>query len=111
MLGNPGKLLAERWNGGRWSVQQAIDVASGATPEGVSCGSPRVCTIVGISYTGGLVLRLADGSTQLESVAPAPGNTPYIDLYGVSCVDRTCMAVGAYPDAAGMSQTLAEQYR
>jgi hypothetical protein len=74
------------------SLYQAIATASGATPEGVSCGSPGICSM-------------------LESAAPAPDDTPDVALNGVSYVDATCMAVGAYPDAAGTAQTVAEQHR
>lgn len=83
----------------------------GSTPEGVSCGSPTVCTIVGLNYNGGLVVRLAGASTQLQPAAPAPGNAANVELKSASCTHATCMAVGDYPDEANTSRTLAEQYR
>jgi hypothetical protein len=102
------------WNGRLWGDAPALLYQDpNATPEGVSCGSPTVCTIVGTNYSGGFVARLADGSAQLQQAAPPPGPSGNrVDLNGVSCVNAICMAVGDSADETGItSQTLAEQYR
>jgi hypothetical protein len=107
------------WDGRSWRAAPALlyqDLNSGlgGTLEGVSCGSPTVCTIVGTNYnSGGFVARLADGSAQLQQAAPPPGPSgARVDLNSVSCVNAICMAVGDSADETGTtSQTLAEQYR
>ena len=102
------------WDGRSWRAAPAsLQQDANATPDGVSCGSPRVCTIVGANYSGGFVVRFAGGSAQLLHAAPLPGpGGGRVDLNSVSCVNVICMAVGDSADAPGAtSQTLAEQYR
>lgn len=102
------------WDGRSWRAAPAsLQQDANATPDGVSCGSPTVCTIVGANYSGGFVVRFAGGSAQLQHAAPLPGpGGGRVDLNSVSCVNVICMAVGDSADAPGAtSQTLAEQYR
>ena len=106
------------WDGRSWhaapiTLYEDLQVGSGGLLEGVSCGSPTVCTIVGTNYSGGFIASLADGSVQLQQVAPLPGPSDYlVDLNSVSCVNATCMAVGDSANQTGTTpQTLAEQYR
>jgi hypothetical protein len=102
------------WDGRSWRAAPAsLYQDPNATPEGVSCGSPTVCTVVGTNYSGGFVARLAGGSVQLQQAAPPPGPSGgRVDLNSVSCVNAICMAVGDSADETGTtSQTLAEQYR
>jgi hypothetical protein len=106
------------WDGRSWhaapaSLYQDLNSGLGGVLEGVSCGSPTVCTIVGSNFTGGFVAALTDGTVQLQQAAPPPGPSgDRVDLNSVSCVTTMCMVVGDSADETGTTtQTLAEQYR
>ena len=101
-------MLAERWDGTRWSIQQIPNPRGGLNDvvEGpkVSCVSARACTAVG---TGGAYDRhttLAerwDGTKWSIQDTPNPVGATYSYLYGVSCVSaRDCTAVGGYSAGA-----------
>jgi hypothetical protein len=110
--------LAEVWNGTSWATQDApvLKEAYGSGLQSVWCSSPGSCTAVGYYSTlrsvGEFTLAMVwNGTSWVNQSTPRPaggkaGNTV---LYGVSCAaPRDCTAVGSYPDASGIRQTLAE---
>jgi hypothetical protein len=113
-----GTMLAERWNGHKWSVTRLVH-PPGATNSfltGVSCTSARACTAVGVDYvpgtgTGPLAERW-NGSRWALEVTPSPGNSG-VPLAAVSCGSATsCTAVGYYDfgSLGFTSSTLAEHW-
>ncbi len=93
--------LAERWNGGSWSIQPTPKRA-GATDGslvGVSCSSSRSCIAVGSSITrGGAERTLAErwnGANWSIQRTRDPAGATSSRLVGVSCASsRSCIAVG-----------------
>jgi hypothetical protein len=106
-------MLAERWNGHKWSVMRLVR-PPGATNSfltGVSCTSARACTAVGSVYVpstgGGPVAERWNGSRWTVQVTPSPGNEG-VPFAAVSCGSATsCTAVGYY---YGVDTTLAEHW-
>jgi hypothetical protein len=90
--------LAERWDGGSWSIQPTPS-PSGASGylTGVSCAGPAVCTAVGYSV-GSAVQALVeqwDGTAWTIQPTPAPLRASWWELSGVSCrAPFDCTAVG-----------------
>ena len=87
------RVLAERWNGTKWSVQPTPGAAGNfAGLSSVSCASPTVCEAVG-SRARGLLAEGWNGTKWSIQHTPNPyrgGN-----LTGVSCPsENACMAVG-----------------
>jgi hypothetical protein len=113
-----GTMLAERWNGRKWSVTRLAH-PPGATNSfltGVSCTSARACTAVGVDYVpgtgGGPLAERWNGSKWALEVTPSPGNEG-VPLAAVSCGSATsCTAVGYYDfGSVGLtSSTLAEHW-
>jgi putative Ig domain-containing protein/cutinase len=110
-------LLAERWDGSAWSIQDVPNPSSdSASFNGVSCASATNCTAVG-SYNvytdnGGIqaLVEHWDGSAWSVQDTPIPPGGSDHPLYGVSCVSATsCTAVGGYV-ARGNWQPLAEYW-
>ena len=60
--GTMNVMLAERWNGTRWSIQHTPNPAGGSdsTLYGVSCASATACTAVGGSFNGTTGVTLAE---------------------------------------------------
>jgi hypothetical protein len=89
--------LVERWNGKRWSRQQA-PVAGAAALYGVSCSSATVCTAVGshIATNGTPLLAMRwNGRTWSVQQTPEPPPGWAGRLSSVSCPSPTaCTAVG-----------------
>ena len=111
------QVLAERWNGSRWSVMH-LPVPSGATSgglTGVSCTSASVCTAVGFDATASGSAPLAErwnGHSWAIQPTPSPGNAG-VPFAGVSCASATsCTAVGYYDfgDVSFTGTTLAEHW-
>jgi hypothetical protein len=113
-----GTMLAERWNGHKWSVTRLAH-PPGATDSfltGVSCTSARACTAVGSDYvpgtgTGPLAERW-NGSRWALEVTPGPGHSG-VPLAAVSCGSATsCTAVGYYDfgSLGFTSSTLAQHW-
>jgi hypothetical protein len=114
-----------RWNGRSWRAsQQPAYPGRLVTPEGLSCVSTTVCTLVGtisapqmtppfLSRGTAYAARFVRLSwSQPQPVAdPTVGSTGSYALTGVSCTAARCMAVGYAMTAGGSQQTLAEQYR
>ena len=79
-------LLAERWDGRRWSVERTPDASGADSPSGgVSCASTESCMLVEGART-----EHWDGTKW--AIVPTPNDT---QLAGVSCTSLThCVAVG-----------------
>jgi hypothetical protein len=110
-----GATLAERWNGGRWTIESTPTPtgASSSGLSGVSCPSTTTCTAVG-GYTGSkgtgaaLAERWSGSGWAIDPVPDASGAT-FSFLSGVSCPSpASCTAVGGSTEGTGASVTLAE---
>ena len=98
--------LALRWNGTTWAVQPTPGDATQnqiSALNGISCPSARVCTAVGISYSGGpLVLRWNGTTWHSQAVRSS------YSLNAVSCASGTaCLAIGS---TAANGSTAAERW-
>ncbi len=110
-------MLAEGWNGVRWSIQRTLYPAgaTGVQFAGVSCSTPRSCTAVGFfgsptGYEEALAERW-DGTNWAIQPTPFPAGTVSSSLDSVSCTSTTiCTAVGSSLNSAGTEVTLAERY-
>jgi hypothetical protein len=107
-------MLAERWDGSRWSIEHARYPAGARAVQltAVSCPSPTSCTAVGsfnnrVGFDVTLAERRGGGRWAIErpaNPAGAVGST----LAGVSCWSATrCLAVGGFTDRGGTGMTLA----
>lgn len=110
-------MLAERWSGGKWSIQRTLypDHATGVEFAGVSCASRSACTAVGFfGDPNGLDEPLAErwnGTHWVIQKTPSPSGAMGSTLAAVSCpATTTCTAVGSFTNAAGNEVTLAERY-
>jgi hypothetical protein len=104
------RAVAERWNGGTWSLQPTPNPAGGGALNSVSCTSPSACTAVG---------GRADGTTLAErwngtrwSIQPTPNPSQGgATLSGVSCTSASaCTAVGGSNAFTPRARTLAERW-
>lgn len=103
-----GLALAERWHGKRWAIQPSPSEGDEGYPfAGVSCGSARACTAVGLANydlsTGAesALVEHWDGTEWAGQSGPSDAGT---FLSGVSCASRrACIAVGTGPDTASMA--------
>jgi hypothetical protein len=110
------QVLAERWNGKRWSLQQTPSSAGVSKPDlaGLSCLFGSFCVGAG-GYTSAnknqQLAELWDGRTWSMEFPPAPPDASSI-LESVSCVSvKSCIAVGGFtPGGSNIFQTLAENY-
>lgn len=95
----PEQVLAERWNGRRWTIQPApkLVVAGGSLLTGVSCASARSCTAVG-SAGDHTLAEAWNGNKWTIQQTPTPSHLPPGQgLRAVSCATaRVCIAVGDY---------------
>jgi hypothetical protein len=106
--------LAERWNGGSWTLQSPVNPGGQGVPilESVSCPSPKSCEAVG-SFTGdngyAAFAEGWNGNTWVLQTLPAqPTGVPSSDLKAVSCLPNgDCAAVGFQYKQSGASSTLA----
>ena len=106
----PSQLLAERWNGVRWSIQRTPRpaVASGGLLESVSCASETSCSTVGAAEVGAGAdehwVTLAErwnGASWAIRLTPNRAGASSNELQSVSCATAdTCTAVG---DVVGKS--------
>jgi hypothetical protein len=129
---NRSQLLVERWDGTRWSIQQApgppnmnaspsLEIA--ARLNGVSCSSPSACTAVGSyspqsqpPYSLPLVERWNGSSWSIQHPS-TPARVTDAGLGSVSCPSASsCTAVGTFHlrvkrlNPPGPSQTLIEHW-
>ncbi len=110
------KPLAERWDGGEWTITTASlpSAAAAGQLEAVSCISGTACTAVGyFENVSGTVETLAerwDGSEWSIEPTPSPGEALGSRLLGVSCPTITaCTAVG-FNHGLDEETTLAEHW-
>jgi len=117
-------LLAEAWNGTKWSIQATPSPAGSTGSEflAVSCSAPAACTAVGattISTPGGrgasggssMTVSLAErwnGTNWRIQATPNPGRSVGTGLAAVSCSATTaCTAAGSYDTTSHLAQTTA----
>jgi hypothetical protein len=113
-------MLAERWNGGKWTVTRALAPPriSGGSLNGVSCTSETKCVAVGDYYTGSVsqvgYLTLTErwnGRKWAIQRTPDLAGEDFSILSAVSCTSaRACTAVGSYDDPAVGGLELAERW-
>ena len=109
------QMLAERWDGARWTIQPTAQAGRGTNSHlfGVSCPTATVCTAVGdyasrSGTSGPLAERWNGTSWRIQRIAGAGGK--YGDLLRVSCATaRVCTAVGSSASRAG-TIPLVERY-
>jgi hypothetical protein len=99
-LHTPGSMLADSWNGTRWSVETSPIVTQTYQQEtlaSVSCSSGLDCIAVGTHDVHGVVTALGasdDGTALTVDASAATSGTPGA-LTSVSCLSSTrCEAVG-----------------
>ena len=98
--GTMNVMLAERWNGTRWSIQHPSSPSGSqaSTLAGVSCVSATACTAVGNYNNGTTRVALAEGWNGTKwsiQTTPNPAGGSNSMLNGVSCASATaCTAVG-----------------
>jgi hypothetical protein len=110
-------MLAEGWNGTKWSLQPTPD-PTGATDSslnGVSCTLASACIAVGYYYSGTTDMTLAErwnGTKWSLQPTPNPTGASNSILGGVSCISASaCTAVGYSPNYdATANVTLAERW-
>ncbi|HET7048946.1 MAG TPA: hypothetical protein VFI54_11830 [Solirubrobacteraceae bacterium] len=98
--GSPGNsppfVLAEHWNGSRWSLQPAV---SAGEPEGflagVSCTAPSACTAVGGGARGHARVERWNGASWTLQHTPSVPKADLTLFSAVSCTSAiACTAVG-----------------
>lgn len=111
-------MLAERWNGTGWAIQQTLYPFGARYVQlvGVSCASPESCTAVGFfNNPTGIDVVLAErsnGASWVIQRTPHPRGATSNSLEGVSCPSKTgCTAVGGFTNRAGTGVTLAQLSR
>ncbi len=98
-LSSSSRMLAERWNGNRWSIQP-IPTPKGTSDglSGVSCPSARACVAVGGAFhrAGRRQTTLTEAwNDKLWRVQATPTMKAPSALYAVSCTSASsCVAVG-----------------
>jgi hypothetical protein len=107
-----GKLVAERWDGSRWSLEPVPGPPSPAGLDvlvGVAC-RPAFCIAVGdIEGATHLLIERWEGSRWSIQHTPTPAGGGV--LFGVSCPSaRACTAVGGKPTAKHTLTMLAERW-
>jgi hypothetical protein len=104
--------LAERWNGSNWAIQPTPN-PSGARSfsvlTGVSCTARDACVASGAWDAGAFAERWNGTSWSVQAV-PNPAGAQFAQLFGVSCADSSCEAVGGYVDSSGAFVTLGERW-
>ena len=110
-------MLAEHWNGTRWAIQWTRYPvgATGVQFTGVSCASPRSCSVVGfftdINGSDAMLVERWDGRSWTIQPTPHPIGASSNSLEAVSCTSTTaCTAVGGFVNRAGTGKALAERY-
>jgi hypothetical protein len=110
--------LAERWQGGRWSISaMANPVTSTQTVlTGVACTAAAACIAVGYFANPYFTQTLAEAwngkswSVQRTQNVPNPTSSVWGQLNGIWCVSaKACTAVGDYEGTVNQS-TLAESW-
>ena len=104
------RVLAERWNGSKWSIQTTPTPSSGkAILNGVACPTATNCFAVGDSEAKNgnpPLIEKWNGSKWSIQTVPHPQGVPYT-FYSVACRSTSdCTAVGEIPGAAGAAKAL-----
>lgn len=87
-------LVAESWDGRRWSLLPLERLGMSADLEAITCPSATECIAVGQAGTGLIAVTLADGLWS-ELTVPTPLGASFPALSSVSCSSpSSCMAVG-----------------
>jgi hypothetical protein len=108
------RAVAERWNGGKWSL---VDIpapspssrGSDTSLDSISCSSPDACTAIGENIVDGsgnvtpLVERWNGRSWSIQRAAPGDDDTWWISCHS----NRVCVAVGTPGE---MGQTLSAMH-
>lgn len=108
-------VLAERWDGSNWTVQNAPNPAPASADQqldGVSCSSEALCTAVGTDNNVAPAeadVERANGPNWTVQDTPSPTGG---ELYGVSCPSAVaCTAVGTvWSPGFSTSTPLAERW-
>ena len=106
--------LAERWNGGSWTIQSTPNPsrAKASALNGVSCTTDSACSAAGYyTDTAGTIVTLAERWNAGWTIQSIPNPTDANDsaLNEVSCTTAsTCTAIGQYHNSVGVQVTLAE---
>lgn len=96
------RLLAEGWNGTKWSTQPSASPLVPGLPNGISCTWARDCVAVGSRLNGGTLAEHWNGTRWSARATKDLGA-----LQGVSCTStRNCIAVGVN----GQDKALAERW-
>jgi hypothetical protein len=107
------KVLAERWNGTKWTIQSAPDPVGNAALAAVSCWSSRECTAVGsyvASHVGKVLAERWNGTSWTIQPAPNPqGEFPALNSVSCPAADACTAAGGTNPKSATHHQTLVER--
>jgi hypothetical protein len=108
--GGTQQVVAERWNGTAWAVQQAHNRGdTGSQLTGVSCPTATSCTAIGNSGLADTLAEGWNGSTWTMESTPDPNGaaTPL----ALSCTTvTTCTSTGQYsPNNGDIYYTLAYQ--
>ncbi len=107
-------MLAEHWNGARWT-RQTTRYPNGARYvrfAGVSCASPRSCTAVGLfndtQGSDAILIERWNGARWTIGRQPTIASASRSSLGAVSCeTATTCAAVGSLTERAGAEVPLA----
>jgi len=121
VAGAPFQMVAERWNGVRWSIVPTPHVSRSVRTNAMSCTSTSNCMAVGYSGSAAPSTKTDTFTAQWNgnrwSIVASPNTTALQNtLYGVSCIDaKHCMAVGkadrSDPNASKyLTQTLTEHW-
>jgi hypothetical protein len=96
------RAVAETWNGGGWSLTDALQPEVHSDLGSVSCRLPSDCLAVGYDSlddegdgTAALVEHW-DGSSWTTVAVPHPQHATFSSLAGISCTRTGCMAVGSF---------------
>ncbi len=102
-------LLAEDWNGSRWTVEVLPHPAgSSFLLTSVSCPQPGQCTAVGGASNGTQSASIVERSTGNEWNLQQDAAPVRTTLFGVSCPPaRSCTAVGGNVSTTGMASRTA----
>jgi hypothetical protein len=100
------KILAERWNGTKWTVIRALNVARRNRLAAISCAEPRRCIAVGQAGSKVTLAESWNGRGWRHERTPNFDQVGYSELTGVSCPSATsCVAVGDLDLGTPSSQT------
>jgi hypothetical protein len=108
-IGNTG-LLAERWNGSSWTVQQTLTALALGELLGVSCTAATSCIAVGDNGSASVAVRW-NGVLWSTTLTADPSSAQVSALDAVSCASSTgCVAVGAYISSGGATLPLVQTW-